>query len=87
MKIKPGYMLRDIAGQPIVVAVGPAAEHFNGVINLNQTGAFIWRQLIEGTTPNDLLHTMLATFEVNKQTAEADIQEFVRKLEMANILE
>ena len=42
MKIKEGFILREVAGNYIVVAVGSAVKQFNGVITLNETGAFLW---------------------------------------------
>ena len=45
MKIKQGFILREVAGSYLVVAVGEAVKRFNGVINLNETGAFLWRLL------------------------------------------
>ena len=44
MKIKQGFMLREVAGNYVVVAVGEASKKFNGVINLNESGAFIWKK-------------------------------------------
>ena len=50
MKIKDGFILREVAGSFVVVAVGKRAGEFNGVINLNQTSAFMWRMLEKGAT-------------------------------------
>ena len=43
MKIKDGYLHREVAGNIIVVPVGEASMNFNGMINLNETGAFLWK--------------------------------------------
>ena len=45
MKIKDGYILREIAEIPVAVPVNDAARSFNGMIRLNSTGAFLWRLL------------------------------------------
>ena len=42
MQIKPGFAMRKIAGSNIVVPVGAASSDFNGMITLNDTGAFLW---------------------------------------------
>ena len=42
MQIKPSFAMRKIAGSNIVVPVGAAASDFNGMITLNDTGAFLW---------------------------------------------
>lgn len=45
MKIKDGYILREIAEISVAVPVNDAARSFNGMIRLNSTGAFLWRLL------------------------------------------
>ena len=50
MKIKEGYLLREVAGSNIVVPVGSGNMDFSGVITLNEVGSFIWKQLEKDTT-------------------------------------
>ena len=45
MKIKDGFMLREVASQTMVVAIGEASKTFNGIIRLNPTGKFLWEKL------------------------------------------
>ena len=33
MKINEGFVLREVAGQAVVIAVGEASEKFHGMIN------------------------------------------------------
>ena len=86
MKIEKEYILREIAGDYIVVPVGAAALEFNGMITVNETGAFLWEKLREGTTKEELLHAMLEEYEVSEKEAEADIQEFLQMLQKNKIL-
>ena len=58
MKTKSGFMLRQVGGKNVVVAVGKAAEDFNGLITLNSTGAFLWEQLSHGISYDELLGKM-----------------------------
>ena len=86
MKIKDGYLLREVAGNYIVVAVGEAVKEFNGVINLNETGAFLWKILQEGATEEQLLNALLEEYEVEKELAEKDVKAFVAKLTEAKLI-
>ncbi|MGE5398033.1 MAG: PqqD family protein [Candidatus Saccharibacteria bacterium] len=86
MKIKEDYMLREVAGNSVVVAVGKAVLDFNGLITLNSTGAFLWNLLREETTEEALLTAMLDGFEVDEATAKIDIAEFIDKLKGADLL-
>ena len=46
MKIKDGFILRNVAGNNVVVPIGQATIDFNGMIILNDTGAFIFEQML-----------------------------------------
>ncbi len=86
MKIKEGFILREVAGNNIVVAVGNAVKTFNGVINLNQTGAFLWKILQEGAEKEDLVKALLDAYEVDEQTAKSDVDVFIGRLQQANLI-
>ena len=53
MKIKKGFVVREIAGQSVVVALGSATKDFNGMIKLNDSGRVIWDMLSEGKAAED----------------------------------
>ena len=86
MKIKDGYLLREVAGSNIVVPVGSGNMDFSGVITLNEVGSFIWKQLEKDTTKEEVLNNLLAEYDVDKATAESDIDEFINKLKGAELL-
>lgn len=87
MKIKQGFMLREINNDYIVVAVGKASLKFNGMINLNETGAFLWKKLINDISKEDLINEMLNEYDVTYDIAKSDIEKFIHKLKEANIIE
>ena len=41
MKIKDGFMIREVAGSYVVVPVGKRADEFNGMVHWNETGSFL----------------------------------------------
>lgn len=86
MKIRDGFILREVADNYIVVAVGEAVKSFNGVINLNETGAFLWKQLENGTDKEALIDALLAEYEVDREVAEKDVETFIAKLTEAELL-
>ena len=73
MKIKKNFILREIAGTFLVVAVGEAVKNFNAVINLNETGAFLWKALEKGATEEELVSLITSEYEVDKEVAKADV--------------
>ena len=86
MKVKSGYILREVAGNYIVVAVGDEAMDFNGLITTNETGAFLWNKLSNDISENDLVSAMLDEYEIDQETAAADISAFLLKLKEAELL-
>ncbi len=86
MKIKEGYMLRTVAGCSVVVAVGMSTMDFNGMINLNDTGAFLWKKLESGASEDELVSAMLSEYDVDEETAKHDIDAFLKKLKEAELL-
>lgn len=86
MKIKDGYVLRQVAGNSIVIAVGDEALNFNGIITINGAGTFLWEKLINGADKDTLLRAMLSEYDIDETTASADIDEFLLKLKNADLL-
>lgn len=86
MKLKDGFVLRQVGGHFIVVPVGAQTVDFNCMITLNETGAFLWQQLQDERTAQELTAALLEEYEVAPATAEADVARFVDKLQQAELL-
>ncbi len=86
MKIKDGFILREVAGSYLVVAVGNAVKEFGGIVNLNETGAFLWRLLEKSSTEPEMVDALLNEYEVDRETAEKDVKAFVEKLTEAKLV-
>ena len=87
MKIKPDFMLRSVAGQNVVVPVGNAAISFNGMINLNESGAFLWQAMTKDITKEALVEALLAEYDIDRALAEKDVDAFVNKMREAKLLD
>ena len=86
MKIKNGFMLREVAGNNVVVAVGEASRSFNGLITLNDTAVFLWNKLVEGATEEELVQAIKDEYIVQSDVAEKDVAAFVEKCKKAGLL-
>lgn len=87
MKIKENYMLRRVADTFVVVPIGNAVADFNGMINLNSVGAFLWNRLESETTFDEVLRAMLEEYDVEESVARKDLESFVNELSQSNLLE
>ncbi len=87
MKLKAGFVLRQVAGSYVVVAVGLQTLDFKGMIRLNETGAFLWKQLAENEcTEESLVTAMTNEYDVDDNTAASDVGAFVKSLREADLL-
>lgn len=86
MKIKPGFIIRKLADNYVVVPVNNQNE-FQGMIQLYQTGAFIWQQLEAGKNEDEILSLMLEKYEISLEKAKEDITLFIEKLRKDNLID
>lgn len=77
MKLNPEYVLRNIAGEQVVVPTGSASQKINGLITLNTTAAFLWECLEKGLSRQEMIEKMLDEFEVDEATAVLDVNGFL----------
>ena len=89
MKIKDGFVLEEVGGSYLAVAVGDSAESFNGMVRLNGTGAFFWNLMKDkDISVEELVDEVLGVYEgVTREQVTADVVGFVAKLRDAGILE
>ncbi len=86
MKIKNGFLLRQVGEQNIVVAIGDESRDFNGIIRLNDTGKFLWEKLQADTTESALVSAMLLEYDIDEATAKNDVADFITALKEAKLL-
>lgn len=80
MKRNTNFILREIAGENILVATGEAAQIFNGMITLNEVASFIWNNIDECETVDKLIASILGEFDIDKETAKRDVENFTTQL-------
>ena len=77
LKIKDGFVVREILDSYMAVPVGERTRAVHGVIALNETGAFLWRMLEEDTSEDKLIAAMVKEYEITEKTAKDDIKEYL----------
>ena len=77
MKIKDGFLLREIAGTQVVVPIAERVIEFKGMMVLNDHGLFVWNKLQNECTFEGLLNSILDEYDVDTETAKADLEEFL----------
>ncbi len=86
MRIVPGFLIREIAGETVAIPSGAAAHCLSGLVVLNGCGKFLFDLLQNEQSPVTLRAAMMDAYEVDAQTADADIAEFLGILRMNKML-
>ena len=73
MKIKEGFVLRQMCGENIVAGEGLQHINFNKLLSLNESAAYLWKEL-EGKefTQEDLAELLIARYGIDKKLAMTD---------------
>lgn len=86
MRVDKEFVLREIAGDYIIIPTGKTVLEFNGLITVNEVGVSIWNMLQKEVTFDKLVQGILDEYDVEEQVAREDIREFLDKLIAGGIL-
>ena len=94
VKIKDGFVLREVSGVIYVVAVGRLSRDFKAIISINEVGAFIFKNIKEGLSLEDVAKKLNEEYDLPGETEEEklnkallDINNLVSKMREAGMLE
>lgn len=85
MRIKDGYIMKKLGSGYVVVTVGQASKDFNGLIRLDEPGAWLWKSIQDGADSREkLVAKMLERYEnLDEPTARQDLDEFLETVSFA----
>ena len=88
MKAKPGFNLRVVCGENIIVAEGEENIDFSNIISMNESSAYLW-QNIQGKefTHEDLVDLLTQEYEADEATALKDVKALTELWLQAGIIE
>ena len=87
MKLSEKFVLRQVAGNWVVLPLSDATINFNGMLSLNETGVMLWKLLQQGSTREMLAKALTDEYDVTFEEALADVDEYLGKLERVGCLE
>ena len=79
-------IVREIAGEYILVPTGSAALKIHGMINLSDSGYLLWNKLQSDCTEEELVDAILEEYEIDRETATEDTKTFLEKMDSIGIL-
>ena len=87
MKLNENYILKTVAGMPVVVPVGDAVNNIRGMITLNGPAEVIWKALEEGKGYDEIVEKIKSEYDAPEDVIKADTDAFLEKLKNYKILE
>ena len=87
MRIKANFALRQVADTWCVLPLAEETLNLNGMLSLNDSGAFLWKALEKDANKDELISILVSEYEIDSQCAEADIEDFLNKLRQVGCLE
>jgi len=88
MKIKNGFVLRDVCGEKVIMGEGIGALDFGRLLCLNDTAAFLWEVASAGDFSVDSLSEKLCQeYDVSADQAREDVSAIVKQWQDVNVIE
>lgn len=89
MKTKPGFNIRNVCGQDLIVAEGEENIDFSNIISMNETSSYLWTkvQKMDSFTVDDMVNLLLQEYEVDRATALFDCSLLAAQWNKAGIID
>ena len=89
MRIKKGFVLREVCGERVIMGEGLGAINFRKMLALNESAAWLWKQAQEmgEFTVESLAGKLCEEYEVEADEAKADAAEIVAEWRSVNVIE
>lgn len=88
MRIKKDFNLREVCGEYIIVAEGKENIDFCNIISMNESSAYLWKQVQNKEFDADTLTELLTDeYDVDKETAMKDVKALIKQWGDAGIVE
>jgi Coenzyme PQQ synthesis protein D (PqqD). len=79
--LKSKFVAREVGDELIIVPLSGNVAQMNELFTLNETARFIWENITENNTVQDLENQLTTTFDIDSDRAKKDIEKFLRQLE------
>lgn len=79
IRARTGFVMHKMLDDYMIIAVGENAQSFHSIIQTNDTGAFYWQMIEQGTTPEAMIKAVMERYDdVDEETARQDVTEFIQ---------
>ncbi len=87
MRIKDGFIMKNVAGSNVVLPLGERRVELNGIITFNEVGAKVFN-LLDGTNSVEEIVTIIAKeYDVSRDVVETDVNMLIEKMRAQGFIE
>lgn len=86
MKVKEGFVVREVADMIVAVPTGKLLEKYSGMITLNKIGKFVWNLLEEGISEEEITDRVMKRYHIDYERAKKDTETFLENLRMKEVI-
>lgn len=86
MRIREGFVVREIKDAIVAVPTGDIVREFGGIVNLNATGKFMWEVLEEDRTVEEVAERLMEKYHIDKEKAMRSAEKFIEQLREAKVI-
>ncbi len=89
MKLKKGFVLRQVCGENVIMGEGLGAIDFGKLLALNETAAWLWQQAeaLGDFTVEALTERLCKEYDVTAEEAQKDVASIVDKWQQTGVIE
>ena len=89
MRLKKGFVLREVCGEKIIAGEGLETINFNKLISLNDTAAMLWKkaEALGEFTTEQLADALTEEYEVSREQALGDVEKLIAGWMEAGVVE
>ncbi len=79
-QIKPGYIVREIAGEATIIPIDPDSDIPSGLLSPNGSAKLLWQMFQTPASKNEAVKQLLEEYEVSEEKAREAVDRFVNEL-------
>ena len=89
MKIKKGFVLREVCGENVIIGEGLGAINFGKMLALNESAAWLWKQAVEmgDFTIEALAEKLCQEYDVTAEEALLDVTEIIGEWQKVDVID
>ena len=87
MKAREGFILRNLAGEYLLMPKGEKIKNYDSVVLMNELSAFVWEKMQNPVTQSYLLEAVLNEYDVDEKTAREDLDGLLAELKEAGVID